>query len=493
MAVVSLILLFLGFQLSSGAPSSGPVFLSSPAANSVLQRQKRHNTGIFEELLKGNLERECAEETCDFEEAREIFENDEKTTEFWAKYVAIVKRCDVNNGDCMHFCESVGTSATKCSCATGYRLMKNGLNCEPEVPFPCGRTALMGVRSISRRSVSRREITNLHNRTSLSNVSAATSPPSAPASNTVSFPTTNNSIQQQSVKKLPLWVYTEAEDPTEEEPTEEEPTVEYPSEEPPHPFRRIVGGTVVVPGEIPWQVALIAHTSGQVFCGGSILSERWVITAAHCLSVSQGPFFVRVGEHNIYINEGTEQDHEVLERHIYPLYNASISLYNHDVALLHLKKRITFSRVVRPICIGPRAFTEALMKDSLMATVSGWGRTRYLGSTSNTLQKIEVPFTDRTQCKHSSSARITRVMFCAGYHNEAKDACQGDSGGPHANIFYDTWFLTGIVSWGEECAKIGKYGVYTHVSLYYPWINFVMGLTKHRPTLDVEGPGPYRV
>lgn len=196
------------------------------------------------------------------------------------------------------------------------------------------------------------------------------------------------------------------------------------------------------------------------------------------------------GEHNIYIREHSEQDYEVLEEHSHPRYNANISLYNHDIALLYLKSPITFSTKVRPICIGPKDFTEALVKNSSPATVSGWGRTRFLGLTADSLQKVEVPFTDRTECKRSSSARITPVMFCAGYYDEKKDACQGDSGGPHANSIHDTWFLTGIVSWGEECAKEGKYGVYTRLSLYYPWIQHVMGLTKKRLSLDMEEPDP---
>lgn len=200
--------------------------------------------------------------------------------------------------------------------------------------------------------------------------------------------------------------------------------------------------------------------------------------------------FLTTGENNIYINEHTEQDYEVQEEHIHPLYNATVSLYNHDIALLYVKSSITFSTTVRPICVGPKAFTEALVKESSPATVSGWGRTRFLGSTANALQKVEVPFTDRTACKHSSSSRITSYMFCAGYYNEARDACQGDSGGPHANSIHDTWFLTGIISWGEECAKQGKYGVYTRVSLYYRWINYVMGLTKHRLAFDVDEPDP---
>uniref|UniRef100_A0A3B4V8K7 Coagulation factor IX n=1 Tax=Seriola dumerili TaxID=41447 RepID=A0A3B4V8K7_SERDU len=417
------------------APASGPVFLSGQAAGSVLRRHRRHNRGLFEEFMQGNLERECIEEVCDLEEARETFENDQKTMEFWAGYIdgnqcesrpclnqgsckdhvgtytctcppgftgrkceiIVAKRCDVHNGDCKHFCMSMGTFGAKCSCATGYRLMADGLSCEPE-----------GI-----------EIFFMN-------------------------------------AGLPLWVLSEA---------------EIPSVVPIRPFKRIVGGAEVTPGEIPWQVGLVAQSTGVLFCGGSILGHRWVITAAHCLLETQDSFFIRAGEHNVYIKEGTEQDHEVLEQHIHPRYNVSVSLYNHDIALLYLKTPITFSTTVRPICIGPKAFTEALVKNSSPATVTGWGRTRFLGSTASTLQKVEVPFTDRTECKESSSARITPVMFCAGYDNVDKDACQGDSGGPHANSIHDTWFLTGIVSWGEECAKDGKYGVYTRVSLYYRWIN----------------------
>uniref|UniRef100_A0A4W5RKP6 Coagulation factor IXa n=1 Tax=Hucho hucho TaxID=62062 RepID=A0A4W5RKP6_9TELE len=401
----------------SGPPA--PVFLSGQAADSVLRRQRRHNTGVFEEMLWGNLERECLEERCDLEEAREAFENEEKTMEFWISYedgdqcksspclnqgftgtnCEIGTVITVNNGECMHFCESLGTYGAECSCAEGYKLAQDRVNCKPE---------------------------GSHN------------------------------IHTSCYTFTMIWLkYCVA-------------TFQYSSV---ITTIRIVGGDTVTPGDIPWQ-----RPSGQVFCGGSILSQLWVITAAHCLM--DYLVIVPLGEHNIYDKEGTEQDHEVSKQYKHPLYDSQQSLYNHDIALLRLHTPITFSSHARPICLGPKVFAEDLVKDQSPATVSGWGRTRFQGATSHLLQKVEVPFTERTSCKDSSSARITKYMFCAGYAHVAKDSCQGDSGGPHTNRYHDTWFLTGIVSWGEECAKDGKYGVYTRVSHYYRWIRHVMSVTK---------------
>lgn len=357
----------------------------------------------------------------------------------------------MNNGECMHFCMSVGTFGAKCSCALGYQLQENGRDCEPEDEFPCGKTDLMEMIKLVKRSLSDvgKNITVL-----------TTAAPFSPSLDT------NSSTDIQSLHVLNSTVT----------PTEEPRTLD----------KRIVGGHQVSKGEIPWQVAFILQPSGHLFCGGSILSSRWVITAAHCIVETNGPFIIRVGEHDLFITEGSEQDHEVLEQHIHPRYNSSMSLYNHDIALLYLKTSISFSSTARPICVGPRVFTEALVQRASPSTVSGWGRTRFLGSMSGALQQVDVPIIDRAQCKESSSARITRFMFCAGYHSQAKDACQGDSGGPHASLHQDTWFLTGIVSWGEECAKEGKYGIYTRVSLYYSWIKYVMGITKHRLQSDID-------
>ncbi|XP_061900107.1 coagulation factor X-like [Entelurus aequoreus] len=467
---------------------AGPAFLSGEAAHGVLSRHARANTGVLEELWEGNLERECMEERCDAEEVREIFEDDGKTTEFWSSYIpgkhcrhrpcknegtckesgdssyysctcqngftgtnceiALFKRCDINNGDCMHFCKSGSTGVT-CTCSTGYKLMPDQTSCQAEAKFPCGLTALTAMGARSRSLFSSNDTSVRHN-----NATPTTTAPPATAATESPVGQNGSTANEPPTITVPAWM---------------EEMVDTLKEKIPDVRARIMGGDEVFPGEIPWQAALYYTREKKVFCGGSILSERWVITAAHCLDDLLGHFVVRVGEYNVNTPDIKQRDYQVAEKHIYPSYKPFTD-YNNDLALLRLHEPIVYSTRVRPICIGPREFTEALVMNASPATVSGWGKTEK-GQEADTLKKVKVPFTNRLECKRSSKVRITPFMFCAGYYNEAKDSCQGDSGGPHANKRYDTWFLTGIVSWGEGCAQQGKYGIYTRLSLFYTWIN----------------------
>uniref|UniRef100_A0A4W4HTI5 Coagulation factor IXa n=1 Tax=Electrophorus electricus TaxID=8005 RepID=A0A4W4HTI5_ELEEL len=477
-------LLLLSWALLQEAP--GLVFLGGEEADDVLGRYKRANTGAFEEFLQGNVERECMEESCSLEEAREAFENNEKTVSAAAETrvgnqcrslpcknqgacehqggtyacncqpgftgrnceIVTLRQCDHNNGGCAHFCSDLHCCpSVVCFCVF-------------PVKFPCGiRKLSMGSFARSLGSLSGNSTETRHTR-AVSPGGNATNVTASPGDQARSKGLRLSRLRQHT------WAYN----------TTEEPNTRI----------RIIGGSQASPGEIPWQVALVVRSTQQVFCGGSILSELWVVTAAHCLKERKDAFFVRVGELDVSRSEGTEQDLEVEKAVLHPRYDPAVSAYNHDVALLRLRAAVLFSDQVRPVCLGPKAFTDALLHSDTLAMVSGWGRLRFHGRPAGALQKIEVPYVERSECKDSSSDRITQYMFCAGYADGAKDACQGDSGGPHASRFRDTWFLTGIVSWGEECAKKGKFGVYTRVANYYKWIQYVMGITKKMPYNDVE-------
>ncbi|XP_072301855.1 coagulation factor IX-like [Eucyclogobius newberryi] len=507
------------------------VFVSQQSASAVLSRPRRYNSGHLEEVLqKDNLERECKEEQCTMEEARECFENDEKTLEFWAGYadgdqcepppcqngaacqdgvssyvcwckpsfsgknceIVVAQQCEVDNGGCSHFCE-MKEQQVVCLCALGYELDEDRRSCSPTDPFSCGQVDT-GTKS---RSILTPRTSNSAQRNSTSHHDefdfnltmfyeyydgdAGLSDPDRPHAVEGSTPDVPSDYQGDQVMVF----------------DEEEgngtlwwgPTLRNGTGEQENTDTRIVGGDEATPGQIPWQVALMDYKKGGnrawPFCGASLLNEVWVLTAAHCLIVVNGirirdDFFVRVGEHDIFKDEGQEQDHNVSEKVIHPNYNPKTSRFDHDIALLKLSTPVQMSDWRRPICLGPRDFSEIILRDAPGSLVSGWGKLRLHGPQATKLQKLEVPYVERTTCKQSSRERITRHMFCAGYANEQKDSCHGDSGGPHATNYKGTWFLTGIVSWGEDCALDGKYGVYTRVSQYYKWIVYKTGMRIKR-------------
>lgn len=186
--------------------------------------------------------------------------------------------------------------------------------------------------------------------------------------------------------------------------------------------------------------------------------------------------FVSAGEHNVESDDHTEQRRKVVRLLPHPTYNATINEFHNDIALLELDQPLTFNSYVTPICLGSREFTNALLKQGV-GTVSGWGKQLFRGRKATTLQVLKVPFVDRPTCLKSTSTIILQNMFCAGFPSGGRDTCEGDSGGPYTTEIEGTWFLTGITSWGEECALPGKYGIYTRVSKYVKWIKQTTRLT----------------
>ncbi|XP_035493644.1 coagulation factor VII isoform X2 [Scophthalmus maximus] len=123
------------------------VFVDPDRAHGVLVRTRRFNSGWLEELQMGDLRRECLEETCSYEEAREVFEHTETTDEFWKTYnelLAVSNTCLLENGGCEHFCDDDEEGRRiNCSCADGYFLDADGWSCVAEGSLACGMVPVL--------------------------------------------------------------------------------------------------------------------------------------------------------------------------------------------------------------------------------------------------------------------------------------------------------------------------------------------------------------
>jgi len=223
-------------------------------------------------------------------------------------------------------------------------------------------------------------------------------------------------------------------------------------------FSRIVGGDEAAPGSWPWQIEL--KYRGNQHCGGSIVSNRYIVTAAHCTHDDPRPrrYEVVAGEHNRFINEGHEQAITVESIVEHPNYDPRTT--DNDIAILKLSRPLEFGDRVSPICL-PSGNDP---RPGQMCVTTGWGATQGTGS-DEVLRQVKVPFLPFDDCQEYYDGVLTDAMFCAGYPEGEKDSCQGDSGGPL--VCQDTtgyWALFGVTSWGYGCADAGHPGVYSRVT-----------------------------
>uniref|UniRef100_A0AAY4EBS0 Vitamin K-dependent protein C n=1 Tax=Denticeps clupeoides TaxID=299321 RepID=A0AAY4EBS0_9TELE len=377
-----------------------PVFSTAPQAHALL-RSRRANS-MFEELRPPSKERECIEEVCDFEEAREIFQTRETTLEFWTVYkdgnqcipnpcvngncvdkfqsyeclcfhgyegkhcnqreneLRTATNCSVRNGDCDHDCQDRADGrARACSCLPGYQLQENGRSCGPSgLSSVCVCVCLLQV--------------------------------------------------------------------------------------------------------------LVLNANGRFHCGGVLIDKNWVLTAAHCLENSRR-FSVRLGtEPSLGWTSWLE-----LCAIAHPDYDP-VTVDN-DIALLRLSSPAPFTQYILPACLpSPNLAEGVLHLNGTSTIVTGWGKdnetaVRY----SSALHYIWIPLVDRATCASLMTNNVSSNVLCAGVVGRQVDACEGDSGGPMMVKYRDTWFLIGLVSWGEGCGQKNKVGIYTKVSNYRDWIDQV--------------------
>ncbi|XP_014113739.1 PREDICTED: vitamin K-dependent protein C isoform X2 [Pseudopodoces humilis] len=145
---------------------------------------------------------------------------------------------------------------------------------------------------------------------------------------------------------------------------------------------------------------------------------------------------------------------------------------DNDIAMLHLAEHVMYYKYALPICLPTRNLAEQeLMRSGKQMVVTGWGSTSERNTSyAASLRYIEIPIVPRNECAQAMSFPISDNMLCAGSLGDRKDSCSGDSGGPMFTRYKDTWFLVGLVSWGEGCGRREKFGVYTKVSQYLEWI-----------------------
>jgi secreted trypsin-like serine protease len=254
------------------------------------------------------------------------------------------------------------------------------------------------------------------------------------------------------------------------------------------PNMEIVGGTTAPTNAWPWQVGLlqanITDNFNAQFCGGTLIAELFVVTAAHCITENNGAVTRRT---DIHVLAGTQSlagggTRYVVDRIVrHPKYDADTTDF--DIAVIKLRTPAP-GRTARLITASQEA---SLAATGDRAYVTGWGSRNGGNSFPTDLQQVNLPIVSSVNCNDGNSynGAITTRMICAG--QTGKDSCQGDSGGPlvvrDAQNRYQ--ILAGVVSWGIGCALANKYGVYSRVAVLRGWV--VQTMAALNPELASAG------
>ncbi|CAH1955572.1 unnamed protein product [Acanthoscelides obtectus] len=250
-----------------------------------------------------------------------------------------------------------------------------------------------------------------------------------------------------------------------------------------HSASRVVGGVPAKLGQFPWMVVLGYRNPRNPnrpkwLCGGTMITDVHILTAAHCVYRRNDLYLARLGELDLYDdNDGaTPEDIPIAQKKIHEDYNTV--QFTNDIAILTIERK-TRNPKVWPICLPHAEPLRSQSFEKLRPFVAGWGAINFRGPQSSILQVAEIPVVPTEKCKNAFAVQpnilIDERTLCAGWTTGEKDACQGDSGGPlmHGRIEEEDiqrYYQIGVVSFGFKCAEPNFPGAYTRVTYFIDWI-----------------------
>jgi len=230
---------------------------------------------------------------------------------------------------------------------------------------------------------------------------------------------------------------------------------------------KIVGGSESAPHKYPWMAALFVDD--QWFCGGTLISDEWVLTAAHCAD-GASEMLVMLGAHNV--REGAEEGRmELTTTDFFTHPDWSQMNIHNDLALIHLPQAINFTDKISPVCLPAYSEAEETFAH-LTAWASGWGKpTDSASSISPVLREVDTETITNLLCK-LEFLTVNRNIICISGKG-GKSTCNGDSGGPLHLVDTSTgvYKQIGITSFGSSLGcEIGFHAAFTRTASYLEWI-----------------------
>ncbi|CAH1105846.1 unnamed protein product [Psylliodes chrysocephalus] len=228
---------------------------------------------------------------------------------------------------------------------------------------------------------------------------------------------------------------------------------------------RIIGGIEARRYKWPWHVAIL-NQYREVFCGGTLISQRWVLTANHCIRKF---LRVRLNAHDLRATDGSDIEMTVFKMFPHPKFN--YKTVDNDIALLMLPRAVHTPTACLP---------NRQPKTRQVCSVMGWGKVdpeNIYGVP--VLHEAKLPIVPQRTCRKSyKQFLISDNMLCAGWYSGRADTCAGDSGGglmcPSKRNRRTTYSVQGITSFGDGCGRKQKYGIYTTVYNYVGWIKYII-------------------